>query len=113
MTPKPLPLSSPIIIHTCLLYIKINRDIVLVLEILSSIGEIVANLDIKTLLDQWKGIAKLLTKYSPYLKDRLNISQPQKFLVSCLEKKIVAITNEKVGYFSFIVYFHECNYYKK
>ncbi|XP_066906715.1 FIGNL1-interacting regulator of recombination and mitosis isoform X2 [Halyomorpha halys] len=65
------------------------------LETLYSVGEIVVRLDIKTMVEQWKSLVKLTSKYACFLKFRLDISVPIKFLCSSLQNTIATLMVEE------------------
>lgn len=62
-----------------------------VLEILSCIGEIVVSLDTKSMVEQWKGYARLIQAYAEYLRPRLNVSRPIQFLSENIQNTLLNI----------------------
>ena len=70
------------------------------LEKLGEIGQLVAGLDIKTMVEQWKAYARLAFQYVNCLKSRLDIASPLKFLAEdvskSLEKLLELVSNYKL-----------------
>lgn len=87
-----------------LLFKLFHLVLILALETLYSVGDIAVRLDIKTMVEQWKRLIKLTSKYACFLKNKLDISVPIQFLCSNLQKNIVTIMVEEV--ILFILYFN-------
>lgn len=50
------------------------------MEHLSSLGEAIEGLDLKSMLEQWKGYTRLAQTYAIHLRTTLNVAQPISFL---------------------------------
>lgn len=62
-----------------------------VLGILSCIGEIVVSLDTKSMVEQWKGYARLIQAYAEHLRPRLNVTRPVQFLSENIQNTLLNI----------------------
>uniref|UniRef100_A0A1B6IAB6 Uncharacterized protein n=2 Tax=Homalodisca liturata TaxID=320908 RepID=A0A1B6IAB6_9HEMI len=59
-----------------------------VLDILSSMGEVMADLDAKSLVEHWKGYVQLTLNYAVYLRSRLCVDRPINYLAININQQL-------------------------
>lgn len=58
---------------------------------LGQIGQLVVDLDVKTMAEQWKGYTRLAFQYVEHLKPRLDVTGPLQFLAMNISDSIATV----------------------
>ncbi|KDR20530.1 uncharacterized protein C1orf112 homolog [Zootermopsis nevadensis] len=62
-----------------------------ILDMLGQIGQLVVDLDVKTMAEQWKGYTRLAFQYVEHLKPRLDVTGPLQFLAMNISDSIATV----------------------
>ncbi|XP_023725992.1 uncharacterized protein C1orf112 homolog isoform X2 [Cryptotermes secundus] len=62
-----------------------------ILDMLGEIGQLVMDLDVKTMAEQWKGYARLAFQYVDHLKPRLDVAGPLRFLAADVSRSLKSV----------------------